>query len=563
VQGDQGGQKQRGEALADARKQLIKDFLQEFKGDIKQLMDRPVPKLFSNGQQAAVQKYPKNSESFREEDNKAKKQINEEIFFIGQKQGYTRHDNVRNLFDPFDYRDPNAFDQGDIKYDLRELKTEAKLPTVPWSADYWAIAKGQTAHRYADEELEALIEKDYEEHGDLKFSTIQNYKPQPGDFNYVKGLNDERARTEALKIYSPAEKYDILVGDANFSLTNYTKDESARYADVDGFIEGWMGICHGWAPAAYEDDRPLNTIEVTAADGRTKITFYPDEIKALSSLKWAKSRHSSHFIGGRCNIKEDDITEDQKDPKTGKILIDQCFDTNPGTWHLAVTNKIGEEKKSFIMDATFDYEVWNQPVYSYNVTYFNVKESEQKNNLQDAVISLAELGADDKFYGVRSADLRATQVVGVIMEVVYVAENSPNPGKPSDDVLVDVVYAYDLELDANYNIVGGEWYTNQHPDFLWTPKKNEWPRNRIDTWAKRQLRGRKAESIAGLNQLLGYSLTEASRMSVQNDVSPLGAVVDMLIALSSRPVQTVDNSSGSRNRNPGGGRPARYPDSNL
>ena len=29
---------------------------------------------------------------------------------------------------------------------------------------------------------------------------------------------------------------------------------------------------------------------------------------------------------------------------------------------------------------------------------------------------------------------------------------------------------YSLELDANYNIVGGEWYDNQaHPDLIWLP----------------------------------------------------------------------------------------------
>jgi hypothetical protein len=34
-------------------------------------------------------------------------------------------------------------------------------------------------------------------------------------------------------------------------------------------------------------------------------------------------------------------------------------------------------------------------------------------------------------------------------------------------VLVD--YFYDLELDGSGKIIGGEWYLNKHPDFLWTP----------------------------------------------------------------------------------------------
>ena len=28
---------------------------------------------------------------------------------------------------------------------------------------------------------------------------------------------------------------------------------------------------------------------------------------------------------------------------------------------------------------------------------------------------------------------------------------------------------YDLELDAAGKVIGGEWYTRDHPDFLWTP----------------------------------------------------------------------------------------------
>jgi hypothetical protein len=30
-------------------------------------------------------------------------------------------------------------------------------------------------------------------------------------------------------------------------------------------------------------------------------------------------------------------------------------------------------------------------------------------------------------------------------------------------------YIYDLELDAEGNIIGGEWYNLYHPDFIWDP----------------------------------------------------------------------------------------------
>jgi len=47
--------------------------------------------------------------------------------------------------------------------------------------------------------------------------------------------------------------------------------------------------------------------------------------------------------------------------------------------------------------------------------------------------------------------------------------HQPLPASPHDDALNGARYMYDLELDAQGNIVGGEWYQNQHPDFLWLP----------------------------------------------------------------------------------------------
>jgi glyoxylate utilization-related uncharacterized protein len=61
------------------------------------------------------------------------------------------------------------------------------------------------------------------------------------------------------------------------------------------------------------------------------------------------------------------------------------------------------------------------------------------------------------------------------MEVTYVIETSPN-GSLTDSVENDahqtVAYHYDLELDANNEILGGEWYQSRHPDFVWAPSEN-------------------------------------------------------------------------------------------
>ena len=52
-------------------------------------------------------------------------------------------------------------------------------------------------------------------------------------------------------LLSPSEKYDLLVGDKNFTLTKAMWNEGLGYYNRNGSVERWMGICHGWAIAAY------------------------------------------------------------------------------------------------------------------------------------------------------------------------------------------------------------------------------------------------------------------------------------------------------------------------
>ncbi|MES3037674.1 MAG: hypothetical protein V4736_07175, partial [Bdellovibrionota bacterium] len=44
-----------------------------------------------------------------------------------------------------------------------------------------------------------------------------------------------------------------------------------------------------------------------------------------------------------------------------------------------------------------------------------------------------------------------------------------------NDSLKAVTYSYDLELDNAGNIIGGEWYTNKHPDFLYSFNQGTMP----------------------------------------------------------------------------------------
>jgi hypothetical protein len=328
------------------------------------------------------------------------------------------------------------------------LRTAA-LAETPWSDDYWALYGGCAARRYADP----------------NFRLSENWE---ANFNYVRQRPIDAVFSSgdatAIDLLSPAEKYDLLVGSWTGALTQAMWNEGRWYHDRSGKVETWMGICHGWAPAAYMLPRPRKVVTVLAADGRTPLRFYPSDIKALASLLWANAHTVARFVGGRSN---------DKNPPTdsvGRPTSPAVFDSNPGTWHLAVVNQIGVAKRSFILDATYDYEVWNQPIHAYEYGYFNPQTMRTVNTLAEATVSRAEF-TRDRFARYRSAQM--AQVTGISMYVRYVVETDPShdtTDDPSQDQVVTVRYVYDLEQNAQGGILGGEWYTGtRHPDFLWTP----------------------------------------------------------------------------------------------
>lgn len=330
--------------------------------------------------------------------------------------------------------------------------TQAVVSSMPWSDDYWPIYKGILGARYTDPQFESIFD----------FVKAYDYVAQRPAINIFKG-QDPVAKDQL----SPAEKYDYLFGEAPV-LTPTQWAQGKAYQDAYGKVETWMGICHGWAPAAFMMKRPLNKVVVPAYDG-TPINFYPSDIKALTSLVWATTQFPTGFIGGRCDVKDPSYDE------IGRITDPNCFDNNPGSWHQAVVALVGQEKRSFVIDVSFDYEVWNQPMVGYKYSYFNPQTLKAVDSLEEATVTIEEFTID-KFKKYRSP--KAKKVVGINMDLTYVVESNPTH-RTTDRVEYDhhssVSYLYDLELDEEGKIIGGEWYQNAHPDFLWVPLKNARP----------------------------------------------------------------------------------------
>lgn len=210
----------------------------------------------------------------------------------------------------------------------------------------------------------------------------------------------------------------------------------------------------------------------------------------------------------------------QKDPETGLITDYTCFDVNPATWTIIIGNTLGLQGKSFIMDATFDLQVWNQPIYSYEITYFNILNNRMRGDLSSAKISLPQLASSPKKlhqFLYKRANKQASSIIGVSMDIAYVAETYPSHDPPGPDNIIKVSYVYSLELDENDNIIGGEWLHNQHPDFLWMVVEGARAMNEEDEEIERSVIGSISDPSI-LNKIREYGISAGQRGEVLNIV---------------------------------------------
>ncbi len=405
------------------------------------------------------------------------------------------NDNAADLVDDFQFNNLQAMDDANL--------LQAEISENPWSDDYWALYQGILGNRYSDQNYPSS--RHWQENKDYIDSNPAIEILQSGS----------AARINAL---SPSEKYDAIIGDSSGSLTQAMWAEGQSYYDRFGEVETWMGICHGWAPAAYMLPRPKKTITLHTPNN-IPIDFYPSDIKALATLLWANIRTSTRFIGGRCNDKNP-----ATDPSNGRNLSDDCFDTNPGSWHMTVINQMGVSKRSLVIDATYDYEVWNQPGLAYQYTYINLNTKHPTNNLAEAIINLDDY-INDPFSRYRSN--RTQQIVGILMDFDYMVETSPTADRtdsPDKDAIYTARYLYDLEIDTSGEIIGGEWRTNLHPDFIWTPP----PEGRATTAFEDQATGLWKQA----NSPLPSNWQSAAQQASAQQSAPLAKIVEQLIVFS-------------------------------
>ena len=385
-----------------------------------------------------------------------------------------------------------------FEMDRRRLN-RADTKVQPWGGSFWPLNQGMVGNTYQNKDYNTFI---------FSLRSLLDWKKNVNSYKKrAKKVHPKiyELKEEELAKLAPSEKYDILLGDTTFDLTNrvwaYTEKwgnekkwgflsaidlpDGYRIPNANKMMALWEGICHGWAVAAGHSPRPEKTVTVTLPNGK-KMPFYPNDIKALVSLMWANSTIQSNVIfeGNRCNKKNPDKDKhgryiDVEKDRDDQELLPRCADVHPAIFHVSMVNLIGVEGRSFVVDKTAEAAIANQPVSGYEIEYFNPK-SGKDGTLRESVVSRIEYGDKDPFAVSRNEE--ATHIVGVNVKLKYIDWEYPRKketNSPADDKVKDFDFNYDLELNAQGKVVGGQWRVKKkggsglfggkthQPDFFW------------------------------------------------------------------------------------------------
>src|SRR5690606_515516 len=136
---------------------------------------------------------------------------------------------------------------------------------------------------------------------------------------------------------------------------------------------------------------------------------------------------------------------------------------------------IGLHDKPLIVDTSSDAQVWNRPIVSYELKYFNPLSRNYTRKIEHSIITRDQF-TNDRYAHLR--DPKYKKVVGVWAKVTFINDTSASSSttdSPRSDRYENVKFTYDLELDDAGNILGGMWYEEQFPDFAWVVSSNSLP----------------------------------------------------------------------------------------
>lgn len=324
-----------------------------------------------------------------------------------------------------------------LEFDSLPLSGKLSDDRYGWSESYWPSNKGGIAYRW--------------NHPD----------PQPFKFRLHSRDEIQGMSQQQLSQLSPAELYDIAMGDYNYTLT---RRALKLYNPRDLW---WEGICHGWAQAAANYPEPAPVV-VTNPQG-VRVPFGSSDVKALLAMHDAYNFKGTTFafLGKRCAAngkvtgEGDERDRNPNPPPLEAQNTEECKDVNAGAFHVVTANMIGIHSRGFVADIDRFNDVWNQPVTAYSSQIIG-EEPVSSNHSSQGISRRLRMrmkftyGEELKFY---TPELEAEGKRNFVSKL-------PVTGTPHQEFR-SKDYEYILELDSRGRIIGGEWITETRPDFLW------------------------------------------------------------------------------------------------
>ncbi|TDJ04078.1 MAG: hypothetical protein E2O68_08770 [Deltaproteobacteria bacterium] len=388
---------------------------------------------------------------------------------------------------------------------LRTLPTRGELAKKPWTGDYWATWSGGISYRW-------FTDKDFRENIPNYRATCPFDPKDPARWGYR--LMDMKNIPAGFNLacLSPAEKFDLFMEDENWTLTKIERQRTRILKTVPGSlvyekgykIPKWEGLCHAWAPLTYSFDEPKSLL-VTNYKGR-QIPFGSSDLKALMAFGVShqdpiipRLQSKSEFVGRRCDLKQYKKALDEGRISRNsyiKHLVESCEQSvNPAAFHIIITNMIGLRGESFIIDKTWDDEVWNQPLYYYDYETRPYKARIPEGSPMETA-SFVHVKMKVKMVGERPSTWKGGPLIEINPKykkwkykvhlsdpsfedrwktMAYRLETEDNilwwerdRQKTKEELREE--YEYILALDFNGNIIGGKWFgksEKRHPDFIW------------------------------------------------------------------------------------------------
>jgi hypothetical protein len=345
-----------------------------------------------------------------------------------------------------------------LNYRLGELPKTGKLdkpvwaaryPVLPndvpvWSETYWPTAEGSTNNRWLGDSVQSPLEKydtAFNNAAGCNQPTVRCGAAAKAGWDQYLGCAGPAAKWHTANFQGSRQMYDGVDSDGD--------NQVDECGDHDG-IAGWWGLCHSWTPASLLEPEPQHSVVYNG------VKFEVSDIKALIITLY--DSNEALMLGGRCNS-----TDFTTGPNGERDIPEECQDVNPGALHVIMANFLGLNDQAIAMDRTYDDQVWNQPIYGYEVTKQVKVEGKRANTC------IGDTGDEYK------RNSKAKELYEVEMNVDYVVEGSPSTSPMGyDDYQSRDEYHYILEINGTGKVIGGTYCTDsvtRHPDFLWAPMR--------------------------------------------------------------------------------------------